>query len=104
MVERESSTIDATFETSTDGGVAVVVAHGELDMCARDAIRLALEGVHGDVVFDLRFVTFLDSSAIGVLVQTRNRLLGDGGDLHVRAPCDFIRRTLQVVGLGDWIV
>jgi anti-anti-sigma factor len=45
----------------------------------------------------------LDSSAIGVLVGTRNRLTGDGGTLRFRNPHDVPRRVLELTGLGDWI-
>jgi len=102
--EREGDpALGATFGTATDGATVVVVARGELDLATRDSMRVVLTPLEGDVVIDLRSVTFLDSGAIGVLVHTRNRLLGAGGDLRLREPQPFIRRSLQIVGLADWI-
>ena len=65
-----------------DGSGALVTAAGELDLAA---------------------VTFIDSSAIGVLVGAHKRLSTDGGTLLLRNPQDMPRRALEIVGLGEWI-
>lgn len=82
----------------------VVSATGELDLDARTSLREVLAPLAGSVVVDLSQVTFLDSSVIGALVGARNRLVASGGELRLRAPREFVRRTLTTVGLADWIV
>jgi anti-anti-sigma factor len=84
-------------------GTALLFASGELDLLNAPVLRETLQGLHGTVTLDLSEVTFLDSSCIGVLIGQRNRLLRVEGDLVLRRPGAFVRRTLEVVGLGDWI-
>lgn len=85
-------------------GRTIVVLKGELDLATRDRLRTCLVDCHGDVVVDLAAVDLLDSSAIGVLVGQRNRLLREGGSLGLRDPLPHVRTVLQTVGLGDWLV
>jgi anti-anti-sigma factor len=79
------------------------MAAGELDLAVKEALREALAPLTGVVTLDLGAVTFLDSSSIGVLVSTNSRLAADGGALRLRNPQDMPRRSLEVVGLKDWI-
>jgi anti-anti-sigma factor len=91
------------FSVSTEGSVTTVAASGELDLAARDALRDALAPLTGNVVVDLRQVTFLDSSCIGVIAGAGQRLRERGGDLRLRNPADVPRRALEITGLEIWI-
>jgi anti-sigma B factor antagonist len=93
----------ARFAVVDDGPATVVTAVGEIDLAAKDALREVLSPLAGDVTVDLSDVTFVDSSAIGVLVGAHKRLTGDGGSLRLRNPRGMPRRALEIVGLGDWI-
>ncbi len=84
-------------------GSSVLIASGELDLVAAPIVRESIATLEGRVILDLSEVTFLDSTTIGVLVGQRNRLVKDGGDLVVRGPANLVRRTLEIVGLSDWI-
>jgi anti-anti-sigma factor len=95
---------ESAFVVSSNGASTIVLADGELDLGSRAALRDVLSRLEGVVVIDLADVTFLDSSAIGTLVGARNRLLESGGALRLRAPRDSVRRTLEILGLADWIV
>lgn len=53
------------------------------------------------VVVDLAGVTFLDQTAIGVVIGARNRLLSSGGDLRLAAPQAKVTRVIDLLGLGD---
>lgn len=58
----------------------------------------------GDVVVDLRGVTFMDASTIGCLLRGRNLLaMSETRELYVRHPSDAPRRLLELVGLGALI-
>lgn len=80
---------------------AVIVLGGELDLYNADDIRSALAGVIDDeprcVVVDMAEVEFIDSTALGVLIEARSRL-GDNR-LRLAAPQLGTKRTLEVTGL-----
>jgi anti-sigma B factor antagonist len=86
---------------STIDGAVVVQLAGELDLYNADDVRAALaEAAEAEprcVVVDLAAVEFLDSTALGVLIEARAKL-GDG-KLRLAGPQLGTRRTLQVSGL-----
>jgi anti-sigma B factor antagonist len=88
-------------EEAPDG--AVVRVHGEVDMDTAPALRECLNALTGRVVVDLSETTFLDSSGMSVLVTQRNRLIGVGGDLSLRAPRHLVLRALEITGLDRLI-
>ena len=87
-------------------GVHMVQLHGELDIASADGLADALVEVAGaTVVVDLSDLTFMDSTGIGALVVARNRVLSKGlGQLIVTRPTGIVRKAMEIVGLGAWIV
>ena len=87
--------------TESRNGATVVRLGGELDLYNADEVRAALnqaiDAGAGRVVIDMSDVEFVDSTALGVLVEARSRLGRDG--LALAAPQLDTRRTLQVSGL-----
>lgn len=83
-----------------DGAVVIELA-GELDLYNADEVRTALgEAIASGaqrVVVDLSEVEFVDSTALGVLIEARSQL--GRNDLLLAAPQFETRRTLQVSGL-----
>jgi anti-anti-sigma factor len=84
-----------------DGPILSVV--GELDLETRDTLRDQLAALTGRVSVDLTHVTFLDSSAIAVLVATHNRLTADHGELRLLNPQEVPRHSLELLGLAPLI-
>jgi anti-sigma B factor antagonist len=82
-------------------GAAIVRLGGELDLYNAEEVRAALvEEIAGGqtrIVIDMAEVEFVDSTALGVLIEVRSRLGRDG--LALAAPQHETRRTLQVSGL-----
>jgi anti-sigma B factor antagonist len=82
-------------------GATVLFLAGELDLYNADELRAALgqaiAAAPSRVVVDLSAVEFLDSTALGVLIEARGQL-GPGG-LRLAAPKLETRRALQVSGL-----
>jgi anti-sigma B factor antagonist len=84
-----------------DGGddVIVVVAGGELDFAASPQLRQRLtEHINTgrkQVVLDLSTATFIDSTAIGVLVGAATSLLESDGSFAIVCPADN-RRVLRI--------
>jgi anti-sigma B factor antagonist len=85
---------------AVDGSVVVRLA-GELDLYNAEEVRAALtqaiESTPRRVVVDMADVEFVDSTALGVLIEARSKLGRDG--LALAAPQLDTRRTLQVSGL-----
>jgi anti-sigma B factor antagonist len=85
---------------TVDGGVVVHLA-GELDLYNADIVRAALADAIATrpqrLVVDLTQVEFLDSTALGALIEARSKL-GKGG-LALACPGAETRRALQVSGL-----
>ncbi len=85
-------------------GTTVVGAVGEIDIATAPQLRECLSHVSNDrVIVDLRAVTFLDSSGVGVLAGQYQRLMCDGGKLVLRKPQGMVRTVLEVLGLASWI-
>lgn len=85
-----------------DGTVVVRLA-GELDLYNANDVREALSTAVADdpqrLVVDLSRVDFIDSTALGVLIEARSKLT-NGRTLMLAAPGIETRRTLEVSGLA----
>jgi anti-sigma B factor antagonist len=83
-------------------GACIVKLGGELDLYNADNVREALSGAVADsaerVVVDLAEVEFIDSTALGVLIEARTKLRNRGAFL-LAAPGLETRRALQISGL-----
>jgi len=83
--------------------VAVVTVEGEVDLYTAPEFKEVLLGAVDEgarhVIVDLSAVTFVDSTALGVLVAGGKRLLDDGW-LRIVCHDDRIRRILEIAGLA----
>jgi anti-sigma B factor antagonist len=83
--------------------VAVVVLAGEVDLYTaprfKDVLLQAIDDGALRVVVDLAGVTFIDSTALGVLVSGGKRLNRRSGSLAIGCPDEKIRRILEITGL-----
>ena len=84
-----------------DDGVVVALA-GELDLYNAEEVRGALLDACADepevLVVDLGEVRFIDSTALGVLIEARSKL-ADRNGFRLAAPGLETRRALEVSGL-----
>jgi anti-sigma B factor antagonist len=83
------------------GSATVLLAiHGEADMRIASELKDRLGEVIDDgpvaVVLDLTDATFLDSTALGVLLGAMKRLRARGGRFRVVAPRSEIRRIFEM--------
>ncbi|MHB8649503.1 MAG: STAS domain-containing protein [Gaiellaceae bacterium] len=85
-----------------DDGVIVVRLAGELDLYNAGDVREALLACCGEtpqrLVVDLEQVTFIDSTALGVLIEARTRIENRRAFL-LAAPGLETRRALEISGL-----
>jgi anti-sigma B factor antagonist len=83
-------------------GTVVVTLGGELDLYNADEVRKALAGAADRqperLVVDLSGVEFMDSTALGVLIEARTKLTNRRAFL-LAAPRMETRRALEVSGL-----
>lgn len=88
-------------------GATVVSLAGELDLYNAEEVRSALLDALADepemLVVDLEQVTFIDSTALGVLVDAHRRI-GGREKFRLAAPGLETRRALEVSGLDRHFV
>ncbi|MFA9270316.1 MAG: STAS domain-containing protein [Baekduiaceae bacterium] len=91
----------APFELTVDlaGAWTVVRPVGEIDLATAGRVEQAAAGADGDVVIDLRAVTFLDSSALRLLIQEERRAREGGHAFAVVPGGPEVQRLLQIAGL-----
>lgn len=102
MSDGEGLRKEAVLGVETVGGARVVKLGGELDLYNAPQIRDALSQACSDsperVVVDLSEVEFVDSTALGVLIEARTRLDNRRAFL-LAAPGLETRRALEISGL-----
>ena len=93
---------EARSERLRDDGRVVWVA-GELDLYTAPELERALLAAAGDgagmVVVDFSGCTFVDSSAVRVLVEANRRLEQANGTLKIVAAAPAVRRPFELTGL-----
>lgn len=85
-----------------ESGAVVVALAGELDLYNANDVREALVGITSEepprLVVDLAEVTFIDSTALGVLIEARSRMANRRAFL-LAAPGMETKRALEISGL-----
>ena len=83
----------------------VVAVGGEIDLFTapelKAAIGEALESGHTRIVVDLSATTFLDSTALGVLIGAVKRLRSRDGVLTIVNTDQNIAKTFEITGLDQ---
>jgi anti-sigma B factor antagonist len=96
----EHDGFQATGRRLEDDTFVISVA-GELDLYTLPEFERALRGADGarSVVVELSQCTFIDSTALGILVLANRRLGHAGARLSVVAPSAEIRQPFELTGL-----
>jgi anti-sigma B factor antagonist len=87
----------------TPQGTAIVSAEGELDAYAAPELTSCFENVGAAryVVTDLSAVSFMDSTALGVVVRTLREIGERGGAARVVLPETAARRIFEITMLDQ---
>ena len=98
---------DYTLERETDA--LVLSPEGDMDVQNAAILRQVLQQVIdrkdcARVVVDMSSVTFLDSSALGVLVAARRAASANGMEFALREPGPMVRMVLEVTNLYETFV
>ncbi|MFF3883591.1 STAS domain-containing protein [Streptomyces sp. NPDC001914] len=91
---------------TTVDGIRVLALAGELDTDTAATLREALRPEEEDLpltVLDFEAVTFMDSSAINVLVAAHRDATTAGGWIRLAALAEPARRVVEIVGLDTII-
>jgi anti-sigma B factor antagonist len=83
-----------------DGTAPVFSVHGELDLheapALEERIAAAIDRGAKLIVVDLTHVTFIDSMALGVLLEALKELRLRGGSLRLVVPNPSLRRIFEI--------
>ena len=94
---------DFHIEERVDSSPPVIAVSGEIDVATAPQLRECLHSViaqgEATIVLDLVGVTFLDSTALGVLVGALKRCRELGGELHVVVADPRIVKIFEITGL-----
>jgi anti-sigma B factor antagonist len=87
----------------SEPGTLTIALDGELDIATAPALEQLLTELERDgwptVVFDLRPLSFIDSSGIRALLAANERIGRSGGRMVVRHASRAVRRTLAAIGV-----
>lgn len=84
-------------------GAIIIELHGEIDILAEQVLGPRVDALterfRGDVVIDLRRVTFLDASGLRLLLRARRRMRDRGGRLRVVRGVPRVWKVFRLAGL-----
>ena len=84
-------------------GAVVVRVTGEVDLHTGPDLRTTLQRIaddgHHHIVVDMTRVPYVDSFALGVMVDTQRRLKERGGDLYLAHITPFVMRAFEITRL-----
>ncbi len=92
----------------TEDNIPIIHLKGEIDLHSCEGFRnelrelIAQQYVH--IVFDLSQVPYLDSAALGVLVDNVRRVNEVGGAFYLAATTPFVRRAFEITRLAKIFV
>lgn len=93
------------FETLDSGSWRVVTVQGELDLSTAEELRSALGHAFGDgaprLAVDLTAVTFLDSTILGVLVESLKQARERGGEMRLVGVHGSPAKVISITGLDS---
>ena len=93
-----------TISVPQDDGSATVSLEGEFDLATADLVREALRGIEEqatNLVIDLRELSFIDSTAVGVLIEAAARSRQNNHHLGIRRGSGQVQEVFALTGLDE---
>jgi anti-sigma B factor antagonist len=89
------------IDVDENGGARVIAASGELDAFVADDLTEAFAQTSRDprIVVDFDDVSFLDSTALGILVRAVREVDARAGEIRVVLPRGTARRIFEITTL-----
>lgn len=97
---------ELTIEVDENADITTVTVAGEVDFGNADRLRTAfldLAGGTTKVVVDLGGVAFMDSTALGVVIEAKKGLEESGRLLTITALSPRARRIIEIAGLVEYL-
>ena len=95
--------MDLRLRSRTLGDVTTLEIGGEIDLHSAPGLRAELlrlgEAETPRIVVDLKEVSFIDSTGIGVLVGALKRARERGGSVHFSSCQSRVKRVFEITGL-----
>ncbi len=95
--------LEIETQMTPDNNIPVVHLKGEIDLhtCSvlRDTLRDLIEKEHYQIVINLAEVPYLDSAALGVLVDAVRRVREHEGSISLVSTTPFVRRAFEITRL-----
>lgn len=102
-IARKGIDVDLVLTTRQVGAATIVAAAGEIDVFTApdlDAeLTKAVDSGQGNMIIDLREVSFLDSTGLGILVKCLKQAKTAGGSLRLVVSSEKIRKIFDITGL-----
>ena len=87
------------------GDVSILIVRGELDLALSNDLRDRLDGALSNspaaLLVDLEETSFMDASALGILLSAFQRARTAGVDLRLVAPVGAVERLLRLTETDD---
>jgi|SRR5665213_1333414 len=97
LADDQLCTVDCVYE---DSGTVVISLAGELDASQIERISLQLNELltrePEKIVFDMGGLTFMDSTGIGLMIQTKRSV----SDFEIQNAGSAVRRVIEATGLS----
>lgn len=96
------------MEYERRGNTVIAQVTGELDHCSAPGVRRELEQIIADpavrrLVLDLKDMTFMDSSGIGLILGRCREMRQRGGSLAVRGMNPHVEKIFLLSGMNQVI-
>ncbi len=99
--------MEQMFEVSKESGSGYVLVSvvGEVDVATAPQLRGLLQEAVAEgsptVAVDLTGVTFIDSTALGVLIEAKKLCDGEGGTMRIAVSEPRILKIFEITGLTE---
>jgi anti-sigma B factor antagonist len=97
--------MDLGLVVSEEADWTVLAVSGEIDIATAPSLREKLHSLlaegHQNLIADLDEVTFLDSTALGVLVGVLKRARTEGGELRIVCNQPRVRKVFEITRLDS---
>lgn len=88
--------------------IPIIEARGECDLITSRKLREAADSLVNTgrcrIIFDLREMTYIDSSGFRVLLETKNKVAEKGGGIALVSLTAPVERVFNLLRLGELII
>lgn len=95
-------------EVRYEDGVPIIEARGECDLITSRRLREVAESLINTaqcrIVFDLRDMTYIDSSGFRVLLEAKTKVAEKGGNIALVSLTAPVERVFNLLRLGELII